>query len=99
MTKSDYEQGVFTIPKNGYKVSEMTTAVVDCIRMFDAFYSKVGYALEMIYGDNAGEKRLNDVYFPKWYDISQLLYADLKESIETNLASITNSQNDDEILL
>lgn len=99
MTKSDYNPGSFVVPKNGYKISQMTAAVVDCIRMFDAFYSRVSQSLDMLYGEDVAEERLNKTCFPQWSKLNDLLSEELKFSIEGNLMDLSNVQNEDEILL
>lgn len=99
MAQSDYQQGNFTTPKNGYKVSEMTSLIIDCIRMHDAMFSKVSDALDTLYCDFDAEKRMNEKDFPQWSNLEELLYEDLKFSIEDNLADLTNVQNENEITL
>lgn len=99
MVKSDYELGTFVVPKEGYKVSEKTAAIVDCIRLFDAFYSRVYNTLGMIHGEEYGEIRMDEKYCPLWGALDDLLHQDLQASIMENLISTSNSYNKDEILL
>lgn len=99
MENKKQKKGLFMIPKNGYKVSETTAEIVDCIRMFDDFYSKVSDMIDMIYGGRTTDERLDEMYFPKWSEIHDLLYEELMLAIEYNLADLSNAHNEDEIIL
>lgn len=99
MTKSNYDQEVYVIPKNGYKVSESTAAVVDCIRMLHVLYSKVSSALAMIHGDTSAEKLLDEKYLSPWSVLDDLLHDELIESFIDNITELSNLQNENEILL
>lgn len=99
MANNNYEAGTFVVPKNGYKVSEQTAAVVDCIRMLDALYSRINRALDMIDGENAAERRMDEKYYHVWKEMDDLLHEDLQSSIISNLMELSNLQNEDEILV
>lgn len=99
MANKNYEAGTFVVPKNGYKVSEQTAAIVDCIRMLDALYSRINKALDLIVGEDAAERRMDEKYYQAWNKIDDLLHEDLKTSIIYNLMELSNLQNDDEILV
>lgn len=99
MANTKIESGTFVVPKNGYKVSEQTAAVIDCLRMLDALYSKISNALDMIYGVEAEEKRMDEKYYPLWHGLDDLLHDDLQTSIVYNLSEFSNSRNEDEVFV
>lgn len=77
-----------------YVVSDATAALCDCVTAVEDLYSKIVDALAIKYGINEAEDTKATPYLNACEDITELLRAEVKDTITENMRSYPNSHAD-----
>lgn len=97
-------QNITTTPKNGYKVTPATAAILDSMRAADALFSTITNTLRILYGDTPtepGTAAIEDIkaqpYLEHCNAITDMLHQEIIRQLCDNLGDVENSNNTDSI--
>ena len=87
-------------PKNGYKVTPETAALLDCVRATDELHGRITAALQQLYGDIETEADVvtqkAQPYLEHTNAITDLLHEELRTRL-TDAVGDVNNRNADSI--
>lgn len=87
-------------PKNGYKVTPETAAILDCVRATDELCTRIIEMLRLVNGNACGEDIADTEILPyieHTNAITDLLHKELQTRLVDNLGDVANCCNPDGI--